>query len=121
MGDKTEARRRMLSAGGPVVPGSEGSIETAEQTLSMAPGYAFGYVALWIAHHALGNEEETIRAVANMMRNIGNKPELADFLEAAFERDGLESAARPRAPSCELLAVSSASSYPRRATEPAPR
>jgi TolB-like protein len=70
----------------------ERAIETAEQTLSMAPGYAFGYVALWIAHHALGNEEETIRAVADMMRNIGNKPELAAFLEAAFERDGFESA-----------------------------
>ncbi|NNK32937.1 MAG: hypothetical protein HKP02_07425 [Xanthomonadales bacterium] len=71
----------------------ERAIETAEQSLSMAPGYAFGYVALWMAHDALGHEEASIRTIANMMRKIGNKPIAGDFLEAAFERDGYESAA----------------------------
>jgi acetyl-CoA carboxylase biotin carboxylase subunit len=41
MGDKTEARRRMLSAGVPVVPGSEGPIETVEQAKSEAMRIGF--------------------------------------------------------------------------------
>lgn len=70
----------------------ERAIETAEQSLSMAPGYVFGYTALWMAHQALGHEEEVIRAIANMVRKIGNKQVVGDFLEAAYERDGFESA-----------------------------
>ncbi|MEJ2482882.1 MAG: biotin carboxylase N-terminal domain-containing protein, partial [Gemmatimonadota bacterium] len=41
MGDKTEARRRMLSAGVPVVPGSEGPIGTVEQAKSEAMRIGF--------------------------------------------------------------------------------
>jgi TolB-like protein/Tfp pilus assembly protein PilF len=64
------------------------AIEVAEQAFSMAPGYAFGYMTLWMAHDALGEEEGVIRAFANMMRIYFNKVEEADFLEAAYERDG---------------------------------
>ena len=41
MGDKTEARRRMLSAGVPVVPGSEGPIETDDQARAEAARIGF--------------------------------------------------------------------------------
>ncbi|MCL7979940.1 MAG: acetyl-CoA carboxylase biotin carboxylase subunit [marine benthic group bacterium] len=41
MGDKTEARRRMLTAGVPVVPGSEGPIETDDQARAEAARIGF--------------------------------------------------------------------------------
>ncbi|MBT8058009.1 MAG: hypothetical protein KJO33_00355 [Gammaproteobacteria bacterium] len=71
----------------------ERAIEYAEKSLNMAPGYAFGYTALWMAHDALGHEEETIRTLVNMMRTMGRRQVVADFLQAAYERDGFESAA----------------------------
>lgn len=36
MGDKIEARRSMIEAGVPVIPGSEGNLETVEEALSLA-------------------------------------------------------------------------------------
>ncbi len=36
MGDKVEARRAMIAAGVPVVPGSEGNLNTVEEAVSMA-------------------------------------------------------------------------------------
>lgn len=41
MGDKIEARRTMISAGVPVVPGSEGNLASVEEALSLAE--QFGY------------------------------------------------------------------------------
>ena len=41
MGDKAEARRRMLSAGVPVIPGSDGCVQTAEQGLKTAREIGF--------------------------------------------------------------------------------
>jgi len=68
------------------------AIEAAELALSMAPGYAFGYATLANAHDALGNEEEAIRAFANSLRLVGEKPDAAELLETAFQRDGYEAA-----------------------------
>ena len=68
------------------------AIVVAEQALNMAPGYAFGYGTLVTAHDALGNEEEAIRAVANALRLVGEKPDAAEFLETAYQRDGYEAA-----------------------------
>ena len=68
------------------------AIVVAEQALNMAPGYAFGYSTLVIAHDALGNEEEAIQAVANALRLVGENPNAAEFLETAYQRDGYEAA-----------------------------
>ena len=68
------------------------AIVVADQALNMAPGYAFGYSTLVIAHDALGNEEEAIRAVANALRLVGENPDAAELLETAYQRDGYEAA-----------------------------
>ncbi len=70
----------------------EEAISFGEQAVSMAPGYAFGYATLVMAHDALGNEEKAIRAFANMLRLVGEKPDAAEFLETAYQRDGYEAA-----------------------------
>jgi acetyl-CoA carboxylase biotin carboxylase subunit len=41
MGDKAEARKTMAEAGVPVVPGSDGPVETAEEALSFAESVGF--------------------------------------------------------------------------------
>ena len=41
MGDKAEARRTMMAAGLPVVPGSEGTLEGVDQALEIARGIGF--------------------------------------------------------------------------------
>jgi TolB-like protein/Tfp pilus assembly protein PilF len=68
------------------------AIETAEQTLSMAPGYGFAYSTLMVAHDALGNHEEAIAARVYVMRRSSEKTDAADFLEATYRRDGYEAA-----------------------------
>ncbi len=70
MGDKTEARRRMLSAGVPVVPGSEGPIETGTQ--AQAEAARIGYPILLKA--AAGGGGKGMRVV-----------EEASELERAFD------------------------------------
>ncbi len=65
------------------------AIEVAENALSMAPGYGFGYISLVLAHDTLGNEDEAIAANAELLRVAGT-PGAADFLEAAYERDSYE-------------------------------
>jgi len=70
----------------------EEAISFGEQAVSMAPGYAFGYGTLVMAHDALGNEEKAIRAFANMLRLAGERPDAAEFLETAYQRDGYEAA-----------------------------
>ena len=70
----------------------EEAISFGEQAVSMAPGYAFGYVTLVMAHDALGNEEQAIRAFANMLHLVGEKPDAAEFLENAYQREGYEAA-----------------------------
>jgi TolB-like protein/Tfp pilus assembly protein PilF len=84
------------------------AIEVAEQALSMAPGYAFGYATLVTAHNALGNEEEAIRAFANHLRLVGEKPDAAEFLQTAYQRDGYEAANLQLA---EFLVTASASRH----------
>jgi len=70
----------------------EQAIQAAEKALSMAPGYGFGYGTLVTAHDALGSEEEAIRAFANMLRLVDEKPDAAEFLQTAYQRDGYEAA-----------------------------
>ena len=70
----------------------EKAIEAAEKALGMAPGYAFSYFTLVSAHDALGHESDAILALANMMRHILGMPDAADFVEAAYQSDGFESA-----------------------------
>ena len=57
----------------------------------MAPGYAFGYVTLLHAHAALGNEDKTVEAFANMFRYVGGNPAAAEMLETAYETLGYSS------------------------------
>ena len=70
----------------------EKALETAEKALNMAPGYAFGYAALWRAHDGLGNDAETLRVFANIIRNVHRRPEIADTLESTFRDDGFKAA-----------------------------
>jgi tetratricopeptide (TPR) repeat protein len=70
----------------------EQAIQAAEKALSMAPGYGFGYGTLMTAHDVLGNEDEAIEALGNMLRFVDEKLAAADFLEAAYQRDGYEAA-----------------------------
>jgi len=77
MGDKTEARRRMLAAGVPVVPGSEGPIETAEQAEEEAA--RIGYPVLLKAAAGGGGKG---------MRVVGEAAELARAFEAATREAG---------------------------------
>jgi tetratricopeptide (TPR) repeat protein len=70
----------------------EKAIEAAEKALGMAPGNAFSYTTLVFAHEALGHESDAILALANMMRHILGIPDAADFVEAAYQSDGFESA-----------------------------
>jgi len=77
----------------------EKALEIAEESLRMAPGYAFGYEVLWRAHDGLGNEEQTIRAFADIIRNLyprpeitDTRPEIADTLESTFRNDGFKAA-----------------------------
>lgn len=67
------------------------AIEVAENALNMAPGYGFGYISLVLAHDTLGNEDEAIVANAESLR-VAGRPDAADFLEAAYERDSYEAA-----------------------------
>ena len=70
----------------------EKAIEAAEKALGMAPGYAFSYFTLIMAHDALGHESDAILALANTMRHILGIPDAADLVEAAYQSDGFESA-----------------------------
>jgi len=68
------------------------AIEVAKKALSMAPGYAFGYRSLVVAHDTLGNEDEAIAAQASQLRLVIDAPEAADFLEEVYTNDNYESA-----------------------------
>ena len=65
------------------------ALEIAEKALSMAPGYAFVYRAQALAHIGLGNEEEIIRVVADIIRSVGNA-ETADVFESTYRNSGFE-------------------------------
>lgn len=70
----------------------EDAITEAEAALSAAPGYAFGYVTLVLVHDTLGNHDEAVEAIANMMRFVGGNPEAAQMLETAYAQIGYEGA-----------------------------
>ena len=67
----------------------EKALDIAERALSMAPGYAFAYRARLLAHIGLGNEEEVIQVVADIIRSVGNT-EIADVFESTYRNNGFE-------------------------------
>ena len=70
----------------------EKAIDVAEKSLRMAPGFAFGYRPLWLAYDGLGNEDETVRVLADMIRNVNHRPEIADIFESTYQDRGFEAA-----------------------------
>ena len=66
----------------------EQAIDTARKALNMAPGYAFGWITLLAAHHALGNEAEAIDAHANFFEHVQGSPDVAVILKDTFVSDG---------------------------------
>ncbi len=72
MGDKSEARRRMILAGVPVVPGSEGSVESEEHAIEVAE--AVGYPVMIKAKAGGGGKG---------MRRANDREELLKYLSVA--------------------------------------
>ncbi|HZY90221.1 MAG TPA: acetyl-CoA carboxylase biotin carboxylase subunit [Gemmataceae bacterium] len=83
LGNKNEARRLAQKAGVPVVPGSDGLIETDEQALQMA--HAIGYPVLIKA--AAGGGGRGIRIVANELTLLESLKAARQEAQAAF-KDG---------------------------------
>ncbi len=83
LGNKNEARRLAQKAGVPVVPGSEGLIESDEQALQMA--HAIGYPLLIKA--AAGGGGRGIRIVANELTLVESLKAARQEAQAAF-KDG---------------------------------
>ena len=70
----------------------EQAIDTARTALNMAPGYAFGWITLLAAHHALGNEAEAIDAHANFFEHVQGSPDVAAILKETFVSDSYAAA-----------------------------
>jgi TolB-like protein len=68
------------------------AIAAGERSLTMAPGYTFGYTALWMARYGLGQREDAVSTIAAMMRANG-RVEYAEFLEEALQQSSPEAAA----------------------------
>jgi TolB-like protein/Tfp pilus assembly protein PilF len=68
------------------------AIAAGERSLTMAPGYTFGYTALWMARYGLGRREDAVNTIAKMMRANG-RIEYATFLEEALQQNGPGAAA----------------------------
>ncbi len=83
LGNKNEARRLAQKAGVPVVPGSEGLIESDEQARAMA--HAIGYPLLIKA--AAGGGGRGIRPVANELTLLDSLKAARQEAQAAF-KDG---------------------------------
>lgn len=83
MGDKIEARRTMQDAGLPVLPGSEGAIESEEQGLRVAR--EIGYPV--IVKASAGGGGRGMRIVRNE-RELGQALETASTEAAAAFKDG---------------------------------
>jgi tetratricopeptide (TPR) repeat protein len=84
----------------------EDAITEAEAALGAAPGYAFGYTTLILAHDTLGNHDEAVEAFANKMRFVGGNPEAAQMLEAMYAQLGYEGAMLQMANALEQASVS---------------
>lgn len=67
----------------------ERAVEAARASLD-APGVAFGYITMWIANHALGNEIASIEGLAGILRHIAGKPEVAMMLKPMYYTLGYE-------------------------------
>ncbi|MGF1547189.1 MAG: acetyl-CoA carboxylase biotin carboxylase subunit [Thiotrichales bacterium] len=91
MGDKIEARRAMINAGVPVIPGSEESLENLEQAVQLAT--EFGYPVMLKATNGGGgrgirrceNEQELIRSYPRVISEATKAFGSAEvFLEKAI-------------------------------------
>ena len=67
----------------------ERAVRAAEASLD-APGVAFGYITIWIANAALGNELESVEGLAGMLRHIAGKPEVALLVKPMYYAVGYE-------------------------------
>ena len=83
----------------------EQAIDAAEHALSMAPGYAFGYVTLILAHDTLGNDDAAIEAHANLFRYVAGRPEAADTLESLYRQHGYEQGSLQMARALEAMSA----------------
>lgn len=70
----------------------EDAVLVSDQVLQSTPGFGFGYVTLFLAHHYLGNKEASLRAFANFLRHTFGKPDAADIVEALYAELGYEQA-----------------------------
>ena len=67
----------------------ERAVEVAEASLD-APGVAFGYITMWIANEALGNEVASVEGLAGMLRHIAGQPEVALMVKPMYYAVGYE-------------------------------
>jgi len=103
MGDKTEARRAMTAAGVPVLPGSEGNLESVEQAVELAA--EFGYPVMLKA--TLGGGGRGIRRCNNEGELRRNYERVISEATKAFGRSELfleKYLERPRHIEVQILA-----------------
>lgn len=62
----------------------QGCIRVIEDVMASNPGFGFGYGALVLAYHSLGEKDKAIAALANDFSVSMNFPEGAQVLEAAY-------------------------------------
>jgi len=62
----------------------QGCIRVIEDVMASNPGFGFGYGALVVAYHYLGDKDKAIAALANHLRMSMNFPQGAQALEAAY-------------------------------------
>ena len=55
----------------------ERAAEVAQRILDENPGFGFGYGTLSLAHHYLGNEEQSFAAFADFLEQVVGEPEIA--------------------------------------------
>jgi TolB-like protein len=61
----------------------EEAVEVTERVLASNPGFGFGDHVLWMAYHALGDQDKSIAAAARVFRMQG-VPDIADLLEKSY-------------------------------------
>ena len=64
----------------------------AQRVLDENPGFGFGYVTLFAAHHYLGNHDEAVAAFAGILENVAGSQELAGMANAVYANMGYRDA-----------------------------
>jgi TolB-like protein len=65
----------------------EEAVEVTEQVLASNPGFGFGDHILWMAYHALGDQDKSIAAAARVFHMQGI-PDIAELLEKSYSDQG---------------------------------